>query len=109
MDAPILVYSFSRRQKYLLFELLRGMTAAQRFSLSWYMTKWEIEHSRAEIAKDHPEYGTQEVKLKWVEVTYGEQLAKALRAELNRRAELGEYPLKQDDVIPLIEIESQED
>jgi hypothetical protein len=69
------------------------MTGAQRLAISGYLTHWEIERSRAAIAKAHPELSPRDLKLKWVEITYGEELAIGLRAELDRRALLGEYPM----------------
>jgi hypothetical protein len=86
-------WKYPPRQEYLLNELNRAMTGTERLAISGYMTHWEIERSRAEIAKAHPEFSPKEVKLKWVEITYGEELAKGLRAELDRRAKLGEYPM----------------
>jgi hypothetical protein len=93
MNYSVLVDSFSRRQEYLLIELLRAMTGSQRLALSGYITKLQIERSRAEIAKAHPEFSPLEIKLKWVEITYGKELGDGLRADIERRAELGEYPM----------------
>jgi hypothetical protein len=85
--------SFSPRQNY-LYELLNcEMTGGDRLALSWYMTKWEIERSRAEVVKTYPELSPRDQKLKWVEKTYGKELADGLRADLDRRAFVGEFPM----------------
>jgi hypothetical protein len=64
---------------------MRELTVAQRL---WYvrqMTSWEVSRSRAEIAKANPEFTDEEVNLKWVELSYGAELAANLREDMRQR------------------------
>jgi hypothetical protein len=87
------IRKFARRQEHLITLLIRQMTAQERLAISWYMTRWEMERSRAEIVRANPGLSPRELKLKWVAATYGEELANGLRVDLDRRAAMGEYPM----------------
>ena len=78
-------FEFSGRKRHLYFELMRQLTGAQRLRISRQMTAWEVSRSRAEIARANPEFTDEKVGLKWVEITYGEELAKNLREYLYQR------------------------
>ena len=78
-------FKFSGRKEYLYIELLRQLTAGQRLWIVQEMTHWEVSRQREEIAKANPQFTDEEVRLKWVELTYGASLAEGLRADLQRR------------------------
>lgn len=78
-------FKFSDRKDYLYIELLRQLTVAQRLRIAGQMTAWEISRSRAEIARTNPEFTEEQVRLKWVENTYGKELAENLREYLHQR------------------------
>jgi hypothetical protein len=78
-------FKFSGRQEFLYIELLRQLTGAQRMRTARWMSSWEISRSHEEIARANPEFTDEQVGLKWVEITYGEELAKKLRDYLPQR------------------------
>jgi hypothetical protein len=77
-------FEFPRKKTHLFIELMRQLSGAQRVWVSRKMTAWEVSRSRQEIAGENPNFNEEEVKLKWVELTYGEELAARLREHLRR-------------------------
>ena len=78
-------FNFVGRQRYLYFKLMQQLTRAQRVWFVRKMTAWDVARSRAEIAKANPAFTDEEVRLKWVELAYGADLADRLRAYLRER------------------------
>ncbi len=78
-------FEFPRKQNYLFIELMRQLTGAQRLWVSLQMTAWEISRSREEIARENPGFSEEEVKMKWVELSYGPELAAGLREYMKCR------------------------
>ena len=78
--------SFSPRQEYLWIELLRSLTNAQRFAITAQMTQLERDRSRRRIAAANPDLTPEELKLKFIEVHYGKQLAENVRQYQQTRA-----------------------
>jgi hypothetical protein len=70
------------------FDLLRRAGARRRLELARAHTKSAIKLSRRRIAREHPEWSAQEVALHWAALTYGEELARRARRELERRGRL---------------------
>ena len=65
-------------------ELLRKATPSERLSIAIKLSEKVIALSRQAIARAHPEYSEQEVKLKFVELNYGKSLAVELREYLRK-------------------------
>jgi hypothetical protein len=78
-------FTFSSKQKYLFVELMRQLTVAQRVWVSRRMTAWEVSRCREEIARDNPQLNDEEIRLKWVALSYGPELAAELREHLRQR------------------------
>ncbi|MGD0517758.1 MAG: hypothetical protein ABSA26_09505 [Thermoguttaceae bacterium] len=78
-------FSFSRRQEYLYILLIRDMSVAERFWISWSLTKFVINRQREKIAHEYPEYSPLEVKQQWAEIAYGKELIDEVRASLAQR------------------------
>lgn len=75
----------SHRQEKLWIELLRNATCAERFTLTRQMTAFARRRCREEIARANPDLNPEELKLKFIEVQYGKQLADQVREYLHRR------------------------
>ncbi|MDQ2905575.1 MAG: hypothetical protein M3Y81_18780 [Chloroflexota bacterium] len=71
-------------------ELLRKATDAQRFGLVRSLSQSGIEWSRQSIREAHPEASEEEIRLLWVALYYGQELADAVRADLARRRQEAE-------------------
>ncbi len=67
-------------------ELLRQAGPLRRSTLALTLTDDVIRLSRSAIQKQHPDWSEQEVKLFWVEVHYGKDLADRVRKYLADRA-----------------------
>jgi hypothetical protein len=78
-------FDFSPKKKYLFVEVMRQLTVAQRIWVSRQMTAWEVSRSREEIARENPQSSEEEVKMRWVELNYGQELAAELREYLKLR------------------------
>lgn len=66
-------------------ELLRQATVAERFAMMESLTTMTINLSRRAIARAHPELTPEELKLKWVELHYGKELAARVREYVKKR------------------------
>ncbi len=70
-------------------ELIRRASPARRlqacFSFSFSFSESMIALSRAALRDGHPELDEFELRLKWVELNYGADLATAVRARLPSR------------------------
>jgi len=66
-------------------ELLRKATPARRFHLARSLSQTMIQVSRANIRRLHPEADQEEIKILFVELYYGKELADRVRAYLERR------------------------
>ncbi len=65
--------------------LLREAGAARRASLALSLSSFMIRASRQAVARRYPELDEQRVALKWVELHYGAELARRVRAYLEAR------------------------
>ena len=65
-------------------ELLRAATPARRFALARSLTQTTIELSREAIRRQRPHLTDLEVKLEWVALSYGEDLAFRVRKYLEQ-------------------------
>jgi len=74
--------SLPPRKEYLWIELLRQATPAQRITQTRIMTAIAMNRSRQEIAQAHPELSPEELRLKFIEVHYGRELADQVREYL---------------------------
>jgi hypothetical protein len=70
------------------FDLMRQAGPQRRFELAREFTGSMIALARSRIAAQHPDWTTQQVALQWAEIMYGEETAKRLRRELERRGQL---------------------
>jgi hypothetical protein len=66
-------------------ELLRKATVAQRVSLAFSLTESALKQVQRAIRKAHPNASEEELRLIFVEVHYGKELADRLRAYLGRK------------------------
>ncbi len=67
-------------------ELLRAASVARRLRLAVSVTETVVGAARRGIAMAHPHASPSELDLKFVEIHYGANLARELRADLERRA-----------------------
>lgn len=66
-------------------ERLRAMTPAQRMTVSRAMTRRNIRLSLRAIRRTQPDASDDDVKVTFIAVHYGRDLAERVRAELVRR------------------------
>ena len=66
-------------------ELLRKMSPARKFSLVRSMTQTMIQASRANIQALHPGADESELRLLFIELYYGKELADRVRIDSERR------------------------
>lgn len=69
------------------FELLRRMTTAQKFEVTCALTDMAIDQSRRAIERAHPGITRREVDLKFIELSYGADLAEKVRLYLKERGD----------------------
>ena len=69
------------------FELLRRMTTAQKFELTCALTDMAIDQTRRAIERRHPGISQREVDLKFIELSYGADLAEKVRLYLKERGD----------------------
>jgi hypothetical protein len=67
--------------------LLRAASVSRRLRLAFGLSATAITLARRAIARAHPEASSEERDLLFVELHYGLNLARALRADLERRRE----------------------
>jgi hypothetical protein len=65
-------------------ELFRRMSFTKRLEMARDLTATVIRLSRRAIARANPHLSEQDVNLRWVELTYGKDLALGLRAHLEQ-------------------------
>jgi hypothetical protein len=63
-------------------ELLRRAGPAQRLKMALDLTATAINLSRRAIARANPHFSEHDVNMRWVELTYGKELASGLRKYL---------------------------
>ena len=66
-------------------ELLRKMSPARKFHLVRSMSRTMIQASRANIRAMHPEADENELRLLFIELYYGKELAERVRMDSERR------------------------
>jgi len=66
-------------------ELLRKATVAQRFSLVRSLSSRAIQLSRRAIRRANPDASEEDLKLIFIELNYGKDLAERVRMDLARR------------------------
>ena len=66
-------------------ELLRKMSPARKFNLVRSMTRTMIQASRANIQAMHPDADENELRLLFIELYYGKELADRVRVDVERR------------------------
>ncbi len=66
-------------------ELLRKATVAERFAKMRSLTAMTISLSRRAIARANPRLSPEQVRLKFIELHYGKDLAKRVRKYLENR------------------------
>ena len=66
-------------------ELLRKMSPARKFNLVRSMTRTMIQASRANIQAMHPDADENELRLLFIELYYGKELADRVRIDIERR------------------------
>lgn len=71
-------------------ERLRAMTPAQRMTVSRAMTRRNIRLSLRAIRRAQPDASDDDVKVTFIAVHYGRDLAERVRAELARRRHGGD-------------------
>ena len=69
-------------------ELLRAAPVSRRLALAWSLTATVINAARRGIARANPLGSPVERDLRFIELHYGRELARAVRAELIRRGTL---------------------
>lgn len=65
--------------------LLREAGVTRRLALAMSLSQTAIELSRSAIRERHPDWPDREVQLEFVRLCYGEELAREVRAYLERR------------------------
>lgn len=66
-------------------ELIRKMSPAKKFMLVRSMTQTMIQASRANIQALHPDADESELRLLFIELYYGKELAQRVRMDSERR------------------------
>lgn len=66
-------------------ELVRKLSVAQRVALTRSLTRTVIQLSRRAIRNAHPHMDEDALRVKFVELNYGPELAEQFRAALARR------------------------
>ena len=72
------------------FELLRFMTPTERLTVSMRMSSERIRLQRERLEHEHPGASKREIDLLFVELNYGEELARKVRKDLVARGEIEE-------------------
>jgi len=66
-------------------ELLRKLTVAERFAKVRALTARTVGLSKRAIARANPDLGPEDLKLKFIELHYGKELAQRVREYLSNR------------------------
>lgn len=64
-------------------ELLRRKTPAERLAMARRLSELVVRMSRQAIARQHPDWSPQQVRLAWMEIHYGRELADQVRDYLD--------------------------
>lgn len=67
-------------------ELIRAMPPSERAARALRLTSQMLRRAKDAIRRQHPEFNEQEVGLKFVELHYGETLAREVRVHLENRS-----------------------
>ncbi len=67
------------------YELLKVLTTSEHLKKTLEMSSWLVWLSRKAIAKAHPQWSTKEIDLFFVEIYYGEALARKLKHYLEEK------------------------
>lgn len=70
------------------FAHLRAAGREKRWRLAQAHIASCVRQTRAQLAKQHPEWSRQEVALQWAALVYGEELAARVRQHLEKRSDL---------------------
>ena len=65
-------------------ELLRKKTVSERFALVRSLTAFTIDLSRRAIARANPDLSPDELRIKYIELFYGKDLAQRVRDYLSK-------------------------
>jgi hypothetical protein len=65
-------------------ELLRKKTVSERFALVRSLTAFTIDLSRRAVARANPDLNPEELRLKYIELVYGKELARRVREYLSK-------------------------
>lgn len=79
----------SNEAKQVQLDLLRKMTGQERVNKAIAMSATVMRMSKNAIRRRHPEYSEEQVKLRFIELTYGKQLAEDVRQWLDARRQNG--------------------
>jgi hypothetical protein len=66
-------------------QLLRKLTAAQRFAKVRALTTRTVRLSKRAIARANPDLSPEELRLRFIELHYGKPLAERVREYMNNR------------------------
>ena len=66
-------------------ELLRRKTVSERFALVRSLTAFTIDLSRRAIARANPDLSPDELRLKYIELVYGNDLSQRVRDYLTKK------------------------
>jgi len=66
-------------------ELLKELNTYEHLKKTFEMTSWLIWLSKRAIAKTHPKWSTRDIDLFFVEIYYGESLARKLKVYLEEK------------------------
>jgi len=66
-------------------ELLRKLTTAERFAKVRALTARTVRLSKRAIARANPDFSPEQLRLRFIELHYGEELAERVRAYLRNR------------------------
>ena len=72
----------SREAETVQIELLRKLTLAERFAKLRALTARTVRLSKRAIARANPDLSPEELKLRFIELHYGKELAERVRAYL---------------------------
>ncbi len=65
-------------------ELIRKRTVSERFALVRSLTAFALGLSRRAISRTNPDLGPEELRLKYIELAYGRELAQRVKEYLSK-------------------------
>jgi hypothetical protein len=85
MDRPLPVTDTSTEALQAQLNVLRRMSPLERVSRMCLWSQYIKNMSLNAIRRRHPEFGEEEIRLKFIELTYGTELARGVRRHLKER------------------------